>query len=45
MSKHICAVFPHEKVLIFLKELINSKLANVRLCVTSQPEVDIVSNP
>ena len=32
---------PREKVIMFLKDLIESKLPNLRLCVTSRPEVDI----
>lgn len=38
---------PREKVLMFLKELIDSKLPNLRVCITSRPEVDIkaILNP
>jgi len=32
---------PREKVLVLLKDLIESKLPNLRVCVTSRPEVDI----
>ena len=32
---------PREKILIFLKNLIESKLPNLRICVTSRPEIDI----
>jgi NACHT domain len=32
---------PREKVLMLLKDLIDSKLPNLRVCVTSRPEVDI----
>jgi hypothetical protein len=32
---------PREKVLMFVEDLINSKLSNLRICVTSRPEVDI----
>ena len=32
---------PREEVLILLKDLIDSKLPNLRLCITSRPEVDI----
>ena len=33
--------FPREKVLMLLEDLINSRLPNLRICVTSRPEVDI----
>ena len=33
--------FPREKVLMLLEDLINSRLPNLRTCVTSRPEVDI----
>jgi hypothetical protein len=32
---------PRKKVLILLENLINSRLPNLRLCITSRPEVDI----
>jgi hypothetical protein len=32
---------PREKVLILLKDLIESRLPNLRICVTSRPEIDI----
>ena len=32
---------PREKVLILLKDFIDSKLSHLRVCVTSRPEVDI----
>ena len=32
---------PREKVLMLLKDFIDSKLPNLRICVTSRPEVDI----
>jgi len=32
---------PREKVLMLLKDLIDSKLPNLRICVTSRPEIDI----
>jgi len=32
---------PREHVLGFLKNLVNSKLPNVRICITSRPEMDI----
>ena len=32
---------PREKVLKFLKDLIDSRLPNLRICVTSRPEIDI----
>ena len=32
---------PREKVLMPLEDLINSRLPNLRICVTSRPEVDI----
>ena len=30
-----------EEVLYFLKDLVNARLSNLRICVTSRPEVDI----
>ena len=38
---------PREKVLILLKDLIDSKHPNLRICITSRPDVDIkaVLNP
>ena len=33
--------FPREKVLMLLEDLISSRLPNLRICVTSRPEVDI----
>jgi hypothetical protein len=33
--------YPREKVLMLLKDLIDSKLPNLRVCVTSRPELDI----
>jgi hypothetical protein len=32
---------PREKLLSFLEDLVEAKLPNLRLCVTSRPEVDI----
>jgi hypothetical protein len=32
---------PREKILTLLKDLIDSQLPNLRICVTSRPEVDI----
>src|SRR5260221_12690972 len=32
---------PRDKVLMFVEELIDSKLPNLRICVTSRPETDI----
>jgi hypothetical protein len=32
---------PREKVLQFVKELVNLQLPNLHICVTSRPEVDI----
>ena len=32
---------PREKVLMLLKDFIDSKLSNLRICVTSRPEIDI----
>ena len=32
---------PREKLLMLLKDLINSQLPNLRICVTSRPEIDI----
>jgi hypothetical protein len=32
---------PREKVLTFLEDLIDSQLPNLRICVTSRPEIDI----
>jgi hypothetical protein len=32
-----------EKVIMFLEELIDSQLPNLRICVTSRPEIDIKS--
>ena len=32
---------PREKVLVFLKDLIDLKLPNLRICVTSRPEINI----
>ena len=32
---------PREKVLIHLKDLMDSQLPNLRICVTSRPEIDI----
>jgi hypothetical protein len=32
---------PREEVLTLVKQLVGSRLANLRLCVTSQPEIDI----
>jgi hypothetical protein len=32
---------PREEVLTLLEELIESRLANLRICVTSRPETDI----
>ena len=32
---------PRETILLFLKDLIDSQLPNLRICVTSRPEIDI----
>jgi hypothetical protein len=32
---------PREKVLMLLEELINSQIPNLRICITSRPEIDI----
>jgi len=32
---------PRDKVLMLLEDLVDSKLANLRICVTSRPEADI----
>lgn len=32
---------PRQKVLMFLKDLIDSQLPNLRVCITSRPEADI----
>ena len=32
---------PREKILTFFKDLIDSQLPNLRICVTSRPEIDI----
>jgi hypothetical protein len=32
---------PREKVLMLLQDLTNSQLPNLRICVTSRPEIDI----
>jgi hypothetical protein len=32
---------PREKVLTFLEDLIDSRLPNLRICITSRPEIDI----
>ncbi len=32
---------PRRKVLLFVEELINSKIPNLRICVSSRPETDI----
>lgn len=32
---------PREEIIAFLKDLIDSQLPNLRICVTSRPEVDI----
>jgi hypothetical protein len=32
---------PREKILMFLEDLIDSQFPNLRICVTSRPEVDI----
>ncbi|KAF8460885.1 hypothetical protein DFH94DRAFT_360973 [Russula ochroleuca] len=34
---------PREKVLELVEDLVNSQIPNLRICVTSRPEVDIVS--
>ena len=34
---------PREKVLELVEELVNSQIPNLRICVTSRPEADIVS--
>ena len=31
----------HDQVLVLLKDLVDSKLPNLRICVTSRPETDI----
>ena len=33
--------FPHEVILTLLEQLVESRLANLHLCVTSRPEIDI----
>jgi hypothetical protein len=33
---------PREEVLTLVKQLVGSRLANLRLCVTSRPEIDIM---
>ncbi len=33
---------PREEVLTLVKQLVDSRLANLRLCVTSRPEIDIM---
>ncbi len=33
--------FPREKVLMLLEDLINSRLPDLRICVTSRPEVNV----
>ena len=35
---------PREKVLLFLERLVNLNLQNLRICITSRPEVDIQTN-
>ena len=32
---------PREKVLMFFEDLVNLRLGNLRICVTSRPEIDI----
>jgi hypothetical protein len=32
---------PREKILMFLEDLIDSRVPNLRICVTSRPEIDI----
>jgi hypothetical protein len=34
---------PRDKVMEFVEELINSRIPNLRICVTSRPEADIIS--
>ena len=34
---------PREKILILLKDLMDSQLPNLRICVTSRPEIDIMA--
>ena len=34
---------PREKILILLKDLMDSQLLNLRICVTSRPEIDIMA--
>jgi hypothetical protein len=34
--------FPHESVLKVIEELVNLQVHNLRICVTSQPEADIL---
>jgi hypothetical protein len=34
---------PREKVLELIEELVNSRLPNLRICVTSRPEFDIAT--
>ena len=41
MSKHIFSVVPPRKALIVLEDLVEAQLPNLRICVTSRPEVDI----
>ena len=34
---------PREKILILLKDLMDSQLPNLRICITSRPEIDIMA--
>ena len=34
---------PRDKILTLLKDLMDSQLPNVRICITSRPEIDIVA--
>jgi hypothetical protein len=33
---------PHAKVLAFVKNLVDEQLSNLRICITSRPEIDIL---
>ncbi len=37
--------FPREKVLEIVEDLVESQIPNLRICVTSRPEADILSSP
>jgi hypothetical protein len=40
-SKTSAMPSPREKILTFLKDLIDLQIPNLRICVTSRPEIDI----